>query len=136
MAENALTKFLRDVRFGGMKAKASQQIQARGVAEAVIANGQAASAALDLGEATALAVQMPAAWTAAGLYVQASDDGVTFGPVSDKSGTPYAIAVAASEVVALDREILRPFRHIKLVSGAAGADVNQAAARTLKVILG
>lgn len=136
MALNPNNQFVDDGRFGPHRARAFQPVQGRQSVDVVIANGAAISAAVDLGLATALGVQMPAAWTAAGLYVLVSADGVTYGPVSDKAGTPLAMAVVASECVSLDREVTRPWRYLKLVSGAAGADVNQGAARTIKLLVG
>ena len=135
MATNANEAGITSARTGAHRAKPATRATSRITVNAVIANGAAISGAIDCGLACLVGVQMSAAWTAADLYLLASADGVTYGPVSDRSGTPYAVAVAADEVVALDRTVTEAFRYLKIGSGTAALPVNQDAARTVKLIL-
>jgi hypothetical protein len=104
-------------------------------ATATIANGASLSGAIDLGTSRLLAIQMPAAWTAAALTFEASYDGVTYAPVYDSAGTEISWTVGASRLVlnAAAAEWLG-VRYLKVRSGTSAAPVNQAADRTLKII--
>jgi hypothetical protein len=83
---------------------------------------------------------MPAAWTAAAItFLGAEKHGGTFLPIYDDSENEISVAVdkinvsTAISLAAISEE-LRPFRYIKLRSGAAATPVVQEAARTIQVI--
>jgi hypothetical protein len=101
---------------------------------ATIANGAALSAAVDLRGFEPLAIQMPAAWTAAGLSFEVSDDGVNFADLYNTSGE-YTLTVAVDRAVALSNpNELSGFQFIKVRSGTTGTPVNQGADRIVKII--
>lgn len=107
------------------------------VGGATIANGASQSSVVDLHAVDLLAIQMPAAWTAANLTFLGSADNVTFDPVKDSGGTEITVTAAASTYIVLS-DVLQPelkgVRYLKIRSGTAGAPVNQGAARTLVLI--
>lgn len=102
----------------------------------VIASGASLSAATNLGGRIPVGVYIPATWTAAGLSFEVSYDGTTFTPVTDDEGTEYTAVVTASKYVSLDNTKFFGASHIKLRSGDSGTPVNQAAERTVVVMLG
>lgn len=103
-----------------------------------IANGASLSGALDTKGMTVVGFEMSAAWTAAGLSFQGSDDNSTFGNVYDSAGE---VTIASASVVASGRLIIDATRlvgmgrYIKVRSGTAGTPVNQGAARTLGILI-
>lgn len=105
---------------------------------AVIANGASQSGEVDLGGLSVQAIVMPAAWTAANLTFLAADaTGGTFNPVHDDGGTEVTVTAAAARCIGMDaaaRE-LDGLRYIKVRSGTTATPVNQAAERTLTLIL-
>lgn len=120
---------------------------------ATIASGAAVTGPLELkpGERI-LGILTPSAWTAADIYLQVSFDNSTYTDVSDSAGAALklgtSIATAAEEfrvtsnvVVAGATQGVRdvPFaNHVRLrsVNTASEADVNQGAARTIRVMVG
>lgn len=111
------------------------------VANATIANGASLSDAVDLTDnpgggsagCALVGLQMPAAWTAAGLTLQGSMDGVNFANVYDQSGTEVTLTVAASRFIQLNPADFAGFRKLKLRSGTSGAPVNQGQNSIIKV---
>jgi hypothetical protein len=101
---------------------------------AVIASGASLSGAVDLGGRKLVAIVMPGTWTAASLTFQASPDGVTYYDVYD-GATERALTVAASYYSALAIGDWVGLRWIKVRSGATGTPVNQAAERTLTLVI-
>lgn len=103
---------------------------------AIIANGAALSAAVDLGADRAHRIVLPAAWTAAALTFQASSDGVGFADLYDRDGEVIlpAAVVAANRTVVLDQAAFYGIRYLKVRSGTSAAPVNQAAARNLLLV--
>lgn len=99
---------------------------------ATIANGTSLSAAVAIDGLVVVGVQMPAAWDAAGLTMQAAYDGSTYGNVFTQT-TEFNATVAANQIN-LWNEALPPMRSIKLRSGTAGVAVNQTADRILTII--
>ena len=102
-----------------------------------IASGAAVTEALDVSIYTSGIVLMPAAWTAASLGVQVSDrEGGTYYPLYTKAAAISEVdGPAVSKAYALPEEAFTA-SWVKLWSqDGAGADTNQAAARTLKVLL-
>lgn len=112
--------------------------------QAVIANGASLSGEVDLTNHRIVAIHMPAAWSAAAISFAGcilGDDrygAQTFDPVHDDGGTEVSITTAASRFLVLRptmRDQLTGLGRVKLRSGLVGAAVNQAAARTLTVVL-
>ena len=101
---------------------------------AVIASGASLSGAVDLGGRKLVAIVMPAEWTAAGMTFQASPDGVTYYNVYDNA-TERALTVGANYYSALSIGDWVGVRWVKLRSGTAGTAVNQAAERTITLVV-
>lgn len=101
---------------------------------AVIANGASLSGAVDLGGRKLVAIIMPGTWTAASLTFQGSVDGTNFFNVYD-GATERALTVAANYYSALAIGDWVGFRWLKIRSGTAGTPVNQAAERTLTLVV-
>lgn len=102
-----------------------------------IASGASQTGAIDLENYQLAAIQMPTAWTAAGIsYLAATTKTGTYQPVYS-NGIEVTASVAASTcAVAADNALcLAPLRFIKIRSGTAGTPVNQGADRTLTLIL-
>jgi len=96
------------------------------------------SVAVDLDGLFPLGIQMPSAWTAGAITFQGSHDGATFYNLYDDSGNEHSVTVAASRFVGFEAagaQALRAPLQIKLRSGTAAAPVNQAASRTLYLIV-
>jgi hypothetical protein len=106
---------------------------------ATIASGASLSGAVEIGDATVVALVLPGTWTAANLTLQASLDGSTFCDVYKNNGaTELEIAAAASRYALLnlsDIGGLRGAQSIKVRSGTAGSPVNQGGARSIGVVL-
>lgn len=101
---------------------------------ATIANGASLSGALDAGAGSRpVRIDMPAAWTAASLTFQGSNDGVTFRDLYDKTGAEYTVAASANQAIILPLADFIGIRRFKIRSGTAGAPVNQGGARSLFV---
>lgn len=98
-----------------------------------IANGQSLSAALFIGGNRVVAIEMPAAWTAAGLSFQASADGVTYNDVHTTSAE-LTVTAGASRLLLLGRA-LEGTVFLKVRSGTSGTPVAQGADRVLKLIV-
>lgn len=101
---------------------------------ATILNGQSVSDVQDLGGLHLAAIAMPAAWTAAGITLQTSFDGVTWYDVQ-ANGIELLLPAAASQYVVLDFTTtiaLGPL--VKIRSGTLGTPVNQGAARGLILV--
>lgn len=99
-----------------------------------IANGASVSAFVDLEAQTLVGIHMPAAWTAAGLTFQVSEDGVTYDDLYDAAGSEKTVSVAASRYIYTIPSDWVGIRFIKVRSGTAGTPVNQGAARTIQLV--
>jgi len=109
-----------------------------------ISSGQAVSSGeyLDpsvtgLADGAACALLTPAAWTAADLLVESSVDGTNWFPVYSADGTCTRIVLDAGRIVTLDPASLWGLSWLRFRSVAVGdtSDVNQAANRTLRLII-
>lgn len=78
---------------------------------------------------------MPAGWTAANLTFQISADGVSFVNMYDKYGSEVVVAVAAGQGHVLDFADYITLPWLKIRSGTAATPVNQAADRSLTLLL-
>ena len=102
--------------------------------DVTIASGESLSTALSVGACTPAAIVMPAVWTAASITVQMSVDSVNFYDLYDEYGTEVTVTAAAARVIRLSAGDWWIVRYLRLRSGTTGTPVNQAAARTLKVV--
>lgn len=99
-----------------------------------IANGTALTPQVNIGPELLCGIVMPAAWTAAGLSLQASPDGgTTFYEVANAAGL-LALTVAAGQWLVLDPTLYRGLFALKVRSGTAGSPVNQGADRILTLV--
>lgn len=104
-----------------------------GASSVTIALNGTDSSAFQLGEATFLAIGMPAAFTGTAMTFKAAStvDG-TFVVVKDDAGADVSITVAASRWIGLSPTVmgkLAAFRFLKLVSGST-----ELAARTIEIV--
>lgn len=105
-----------------------------------IASGAALSEAMDLGRwvGDAGLVGVPSAWTAANLGFKVSDaiDG-TYSPLRDDTGAIVEVSGIQTGAAAWYKlpEGLRGARFVKLWSQNSGSDANQAAARSLVMVV-
>lgn len=102
-----------------------------------ILNGTSiSSAAADFGTMARLkAILMPAAWDAADISFQVSDDGVSFANlIDDANNAVKCTSPGAGKMVGLRQDISRAlsrFQFVKIQSGTPGATVNQTADRAI-----
>jgi hypothetical protein len=103
-----------------------------------ILTGQSQSDAIDIEGFRLAAIDMGAAWTAANITVLAASelDG-TYRPLHADGGGELVITAAASRIIGIDAGsgVLAAVRFIRLRSGTTATPVNQAATRTLRLIL-
>jgi hypothetical protein len=103
-----------------------------------IANGQSLSGAINLGAHILCAIVIPAAWTAAALSFQVSDDlGLTWQDMYDSTGTEVTIPLAAAvagQRISINTALFAGADFLKIRSGTGGAPVAQGAARTITLI--
>lgn len=104
------------------------------VLTATIANGASLSGVVDLGGRKLVAIDMPAAWTAANLTFQASCDGVTYDDLYD-GAAERTLTVAASRYQAQVISDWVGIRFLKLRSGTSGVPVNQGADRIISLVV-
>ena len=105
----------------------------------VIAINESLSGAFSIGDYMKLSILTPSAWTAADLTFQgcATLDG-TFVDIYNSDDAELNVDAAASRGVGLtsaETDILGGFQFLKIRSGTAATPVNQAAARTITVVL-
>jgi hypothetical protein len=111
-------------------------IAAVGYIDVTIAAGANESDVFDCRGLVPVALQMPAAWTAASVDFLASADGTTFALLVDSTGTRASATVAVDRTVALDGIPMAALLNGKLHScNATGVSVAQDAARVIRVIV-
>lgn len=101
---------------------------------ATIANGESLSGAVDLGDGILTRIEMPAAWTAAGLTFQVSADNSTWLDLYDDAGSEVSVTADASQAMRVDFADWIGVRYLKARSGTSGTPVNQGAERVLSLI--
>lgn len=106
---------------------------------ATIADGESLSGAVDLGGTAAIGVKTDAAFDAASLTLQGSDDGVTYENVVDEFGAEVAIGPLAAGVNSLPFGVdlilnLMRYRYLKVRSGTALVPVNQVGATVVTIV--
>ena len=99
-----------------------------------IISGAALSGAIPVAGLDVVGILIPAAWTAAGVTLQASHDMATFGNVFDAAGE-VAFASDALGRLLVSTSLPKGAAAIKVRSGTAGAPVNQLADRVVTVLL-
>ena len=102
---------------------------------ATIANAASLSAAVEIAGMELVAIEMPAAWTAANLTFQGTHDGATFNNVHDDAGTEVSVTAAAARYIRLNPELWGGFHSVKVRSGTAGTPVNQGAERIINLVV-
>lgn len=96
---------------------------------------QPASAPMaSLSDMAVYAILMPAAWTAANLTIQVSNDGTNYYNVYDAAGLEVVIIPDASRYILIPPSAFICGKFIKLRSGTAGTPVNQGAERTIQIL--
>ena len=107
-----------------------------------ISSGASLSGAFDTGATTSTAkivgFIMPAAWTAADLTFQGSDDNTTFNDVYDDNDAEVTVQAAQARAIGLRndaQQLLSSFRYLKIRSGTTGTPVTQTPARTIVALL-
>lgn len=108
-----------------------------------IPNGASVSQEVDVRAWQVVAIQMPAAWTAANLTFksrQGNADGATgvSQSVYDDGGTELSVTAAVDRYIAITGaklDALTAVAFLVIRSGTAGAAVNQGAARDLVVLV-
>lgn len=100
-------------------------------ATATIAINASLSGAVDLVLARLIQIQMPAAWDAAVLTFQTSQDNVTYTDLYDSTGAEYTIQAVANRSITIPRDDFCGTRYLKVRSGPSASAVNQTTARTI-----
>ena len=98
-----------------------------------IANGASLSDAADMKGHSLVALEMPAAWTAADITFEASPDGVTYNDVHIEAGTERTLTVAVDRFVLMDQTLWKGVRFLKVRSGTSSVPVNQLAERSIRL---
>jgi hypothetical protein len=103
----------------------------------LIPSGQALSAGVAIGAQRVRGLAIPAAWSPASITFQCSiDGGATWLEFVDQTGSAITVTnSAAGQFVALTEEVWSCANHFKIRSGTLGSPVNQAADRTLQLVL-
>lgn len=102
---------------------------------ATIASGASISNDLDLGLMRLGRIAMPADWTAANITLQVSHNGSAWNNLFDQAGSEYSIVAAAGRSNLIPLSDMLSVRYLRLRSGTSAAPVNQAAARSITLIL-
>ena len=105
--------------------------------DATIESGASLSGALNLGGRSLVGLKMPAAWTAASLTFEVSQEDADYVPLY-WNGAEYTIEAAggadAGLGVSLEPAAFAGWNYVKIRSGTAGTPVNQGAQRVIKAI--
>ena len=108
------------------------------VVTATIASGASSSNELNVGEWKYAGLVMPSSWTSAVItFLVSNKSGGTFVPLYDDAGVEVSVTVSQGTAVGLANAALAlaPWRYVKLRSGTAASPVNQAADRTIELVL-
>jgi hypothetical protein len=135
-------KHLRFVLFFALALTASAQDRtltaselSQGWFDMTITGGESLTQSVAIGKACVpIGINMPAAWTAASITFRASASSATPQSLYDSFGTEVTVTAAASTYITLDPAQFLGIRVLQLRSGTAASAVNQAAARTLRVV--
>lgn len=106
----------------------------QGWLDATIAGGESLSQSIAIGKGCIpVAIKMPAAWTAASLTFLAASGSETPADLYD-GANEVQVTAAASRYIVLEGAVFFTVRTLRIRSGTSATPVNQAAARTLRVI--
>jgi len=106
-----------------------------GSVAAVISNGTALSAAIDLGLVGRLArIITPIGWDAASLTFRTSYDGVAFADLFDETGTEVSYTLIAGKNMRVPFADWLGVRWLQIRSGTSAAPVNQSADRSFTLV--
>lgn len=100
-----------------------------------IPSGQSASPGFNLGGGVLVGVKNPPDWTTAGLYFEASLDGISYLPLVDRNGNEIGFVVTPETITDLDVGYFMSISYLKLCSGSSSARVNQANDRTFELVV-
>lgn len=100
-----------------------------------IAINTAISDAIDLKGLVLVGISMPADWTAANLTFQAAGPDGTYWNLYDAAGTEVSVTAAEDRFIAINPAAWEGVNRLKVRSGTSGTPVNQAAARTINLIV-
>jgi len=101
----------------------------------VIESGKNITDAFTLPQGTyPAAIVTPSSWTAADLTFQGKA-GIVYRNLFDDDGNEITVTAAASRMIILPPDLFRTVNIMKIRSGTSGTPVNQAADRTLTLIL-
>lgn len=103
--------------------------------DVVIASSGSLSTVVDIEQLNIAGFLIPSSWTTAKLTFQVSPDGVTYGDAQDSSGNELQVTVAAGKFIGVNLAELSGIRFLKIRSGTSGTPVNQAADRTITIVL-
>ena len=102
-----------------------------------ILSGASLSDVADIRGVQLVSIIMPAAWTAADLSFQSSEDNVTFNDVYDEYDVETFFNAGASRFIGLkdNLNILIGANYLKVRSGSTSAAVNQGADRVITLLV-
>lgn len=112
----------------------SDDISTRQAKQVTILTGASVSDSIDLGTELVNAFSMPAAWTAASISLEVSNDNTNWiGTVFDYTNIQAGLYTApvAGAAYAIDVVTFAAFRYVRFRSGTMAVPVNQAADRTI-----
>ena len=99
-------------------------------ANAVIANGQTTSDAIDLFGTTLVGIQMPATFTGSSISFEAATTlGGTYQPITNSGGNSISATAAGGKFISIDPSDIAGVQFIKIVSDSA-----EGAERTLELV--
>ena len=101
-----------------------------------IAEDASLTAAINMQGRVLCGVEIPGTWTAANLTFQASQDGTNFFNMHKYDAGELTVTAAASLYLAIDPTNFLGVNFLKVRSGTTGTPVNQAAERSLTLMLG
>ena len=99
-----------------------------------ILSGASLSSSVSLGKSQPIALQLPAAWTAASVSFQVSADGTSWFNLFKDDGTEATATVGASQHIPLNLPDLPGILYLKVRSGTSALAVAQAADRVINVV--
>ena len=128
-----LQSFVDDAAMGSPAAVAARVT----VTAVTISSGSSISVGFETDGQPIMGLQLPTAWTAAGITMQASYNGTTYGEVTNSSGTYASVVVSTSTYAAiLPTEVAACYGapYVRLRSGTLSAAVLQGGDRVIQVV--
>ena len=104
--------------------------------DTTITSGTSLSPGIPVSRANVIAFIMPSAWTTAALTFQGSIDGDNFFNLFDQSGNEITVPTDANRYIGgLDALGFGAFNYFRIRSGTSSTPVNQAADRSIRVVM-